>query len=398
MALDAVLFDVDGTLVDTNPAHVEAWRRAFAAHGYAVASDRIAREVGQGGDRVVPSILGAATAAREGDLLRQTAVVEFLALSRARRFPVFPGVRDLFAALRRRGIRTALATSSNPAQLAGLLHSTGLHPAELVDAVITCDDVRITKPAPDTVLAAALKLGLSPAQCAYVGDTPYDAQAARAAGVVPLGVLTGGYSADALTRAGARRIWRDPAALLADLDSALEIASPGPGHLTLALLESLMREALGEGRAALEAGEMPIGAVLARGDGTIVARGRHDVARSGNRTAHAEMVAFARAAHLVPADAHDLVLVSTLEPCPMCTGAAIAAGVDTIVYGFDAPTDHGTRRVTPPEHADSVGSQLPRIVGSILPDESRALFDAWRDQHPWSSRYTGELTAGNVPD
>ena len=379
MALDAVLFDVDGTLVDTNPAHVEAWRRAFAAHGYAVASDRIALEVGQGGDRVVPSILGAATAAREGDMLRHAAVVEFLALSRARRFPVFPGVRELFAELRRRGLRSALATSSNPAQLAGLLHSTGLHPAELVDAVVTCDDVRTSKPAPDTVLAAVAKLGLSPAQCAYVGDTPFDAQAARAAGVVALGVLTGGYTPAALIRAGARRVWRDAAALLADLDGALEIASPGPGHLTNALLESLMWDALSQARAALDAGEAPVGCVLARGDGTIGARGHNEVVASGNRTAHAEIVTFARAAHLVPADARDLVLVSTLEPCVMCTGAAIEAGVDTIVYALAAPPDSGTGRVRPPESADSPDSQMPRIVGPILADESRALFARWPD-------------------
>jgi HAD superfamily hydrolase (TIGR01509 family) len=357
MALDAVLFDVDGTLVDTNPAHVEAWRRAFASFGYAIPADRIALEVGQGGERVVPSVLGPSTAEREGPALRQAAAAAFMALSRERTFPVFPGVAELFATLRARGLRTALATSSYPAALADLFQSVGLSPATLADAVVTCDDVRATKPAPDTVTAAVLKLGLSPAQCAYVGDTPYDAQAARAAGVVPLGLLTGGYSEAALRAAGVRHVWRDPAALLADLDTALDIASPGPGHLTMALLERLMRVALFEAGCARDAGETPVGAVLARGDGTIIARGAHEVHRSGNPTAHAEMMAFSHAAGLLPAGARDLVLVTTREPCVMCTGAAIEAGVDTIVYGLSNPVAR-----------DVLG---PRRVGPLLEDGDR---------------------------
>jgi HAD superfamily hydrolase (TIGR01509 family) len=365
MALDAVLFDVDGTLVDTNPAHVEAWRRAFESFGYTIAADRIAIEVGQGGDRLVPSVLGPSTAARQGVALRHAAGAEFVTLSRERHFPVFPGVAELFAALRDRGLRTALATSSTPTQLAGLLHSSGLSHTTLVDAVVTCDDVRATKPAPDTVTAAVTKLGLSPAQCAYVGDTPYDAQAARAAGVVALGLLTGGYTEAALLAAGTRHVWRDPAALLADIDLALHVASPGPGHLTTAVLERLMRAALVEAACALDAGEAPVGAVLAQSVGAIIATGAHEVHRSGNPTAHAEMMAFAHAAGRMPSEPGDLVLVSTRQPCLMCTGAAILAGVDTIVYALPTAGDGGDGRTG------------IRIVGPILAPESRALFDRW---------------------
>ena len=226
MALDAVLFDVDGTLVDTNPVHIEAWRRAFAAFGYAIPADRIAMELGQGGDRVVGSVLGPAAAAAHGDAIRHATGVEFMALARGRQFPLFPGVTELLAALRARGLRTALATSSAPEHLATLLRAAGLEPSTVVDAIVTCDEVRATKPAPDTVTLAVAKLGLSPAQCAYVGDTPYDAQAAHAAGVVPLALLTGGYPEHTLLAAGARRVWRDPAALLADLDAALDLGTP----------------------------------------------------------------------------------------------------------------------------------------------------------------------------
>ena len=371
MALDGLLFDVDGTLVDTNPAHIEAWCRAFATFGFTIPPDRIAIELGQGGDRLVPSILGPSTAATQGAALRQAAGAEFVALARTRHFPVFPGVQELFATLRARGLRTALATSSAPSQLAGLLASAGLHPATLVDAIVTADEVRATKPAPDTVALAVTKLGLSPAQCAYVGDTPYDAQSARAAGVVPLGLLTGGYPEHALLAAGARGVWRDPAALLADLDTALAIASPGPGHLTTDLADRLMRAALFEARCALDAGEAPVGALLARSDGTIVARGRHEVVRSGNPTAHAELTALARTPTHLFAGADDLVLVSTREPCIMCTGAAIETGVDTILYAYPASDKNVPTRITPP---------LPRIVGPILAAEARALFDQWTKQ------------------
>lgn len=207
MRLAGVLFDVDGTLVDTNPAHVEAWCRACTALGLPVPPDRVASEVGQGGDRLVLALFGPSIAAQYGTALRESATAEFLALSRTREFPLFPGVLELFAALRARGIRTALATSSSPAQLAALI------PPDLADAVVTGDEVENTKPAPDIVLAAVKKLGLVPAQCIYVGDTPYDAQAATAAGVVAHGVLTGGYSEGALRAAGARYVWRDIAAI-----------------------------------------------------------------------------------------------------------------------------------------------------------------------------------------
>ena len=217
MALAAVLFDVDGTLVDTNPAHIEAWCRACTSFGYDIPPDRIASEVGQGGDRLVLSVFGPTVAAEHGLALRQSATEEFLTLSRTRTFPLFPGVLELFQALRSRGIRTGLATSSTPGQLAALV------PENLADVIVTGAEVENTKPAPDLVLKAVAKLGLTPEVCAYVGDTPYDAQAARAAGVLPLGLLTGGYPEAVLRAAGACQVWSDPAALLADLDALLGV-------------------------------------------------------------------------------------------------------------------------------------------------------------------------------
>ena len=135
-----------------------------------------------------------------------------------------------------------------------------------------------------------------------------------------------------------------------------------------------MREALSAAQEATDAGEAPIGCVLARGDGTVIARGYNELNRRQDKTAHAEMVTFTRAAGKVPTDARDLILVSTLEPCVMCTGAAMEAAVDTIVYALQAPADSGTGRVSPPQSPES---QMPRIVGDVLGDESRKLFERW---------------------
>jgi HAD superfamily hydrolase (TIGR01509 family) len=221
-----MIFDVDGTLVDTNPAHVDAWRRAFKRFGYDVPTERIVVEIGKGGDKLVPSILGEPAEKRHGDALRRAQKEEFLAIAKREHFRVFPGVPELFRALRNRGIRTALATSSDDRHLDATLASAGIDLRSMADVVVTKSDAGSSKPDPDVVVAAVEKLGLSPAQCAMVGDTIYDAQACQAAGVVFIGVLSGGSSEPALLEAGARAVLRDVAHLLVELDRALEIVSP----------------------------------------------------------------------------------------------------------------------------------------------------------------------------
>ncbi|HEU5039364.1 MAG TPA: HAD family hydrolase [Gemmatimonadales bacterium] len=374
MTLDGMIFDIDGTLVDTNPAHIEAWVRAFADLGYRVPADRIGREVGKGGDQLVPSVLGARAERRIGDRLRDAQRREYLAIAARREFGVFPGIPRLFEALAARGIRTALATSSNLEHLRGALRSAGIDLPAMADELVTKDDAGASKPAPDLVLAAARALGLTPAQCAMIGDTPFDAQACIQAGVVCLGVESGGFGEKELRSAGARAVWRDTGALLADLDRALAIAAPGPGRLDRETIERLMREALAVAREGLADGEVPIGAVVARRDGRVLARGYNQVRGTGDRTAHAEMLALARAADAISQDEVGLVLVSTLEPCVMCTGAAMESAVDTVLYGLQAPANGGTRRVSP---ARSPGAGLPRLLGGIVARESRALLEEW---------------------
>jgi len=392
MALDGVIFDVDGTLIDSNSWHVEAWVRAFAAHGYRIPGDRVALEVGKGGDHLVPAVLGPRTGAREKRALGESQKGYFLEIAAHERFAVFPDVPELFQALRERGLRTALATSSDDRHLDATLRSGRIDLRELADEVVTKSDAPSSKPDPDLVEAAVAALRMEPAQCAMVGDTTDDAEACRSAGVVCLGVSSGGSSADDLLGAGARSVWRDTGHLLAELDCALAIASPGLARLDRLMAERLMREALAAAREGMGRGEVPIGSILARGDGTVVAGGWNSLQASDDLTAHAEMTAFKSAAGRVPADARDLILVSTLEPCVMCAGAAMETAVDTILFGLRAPADNGTTRVRPPR---SPGTQFPRVVGGVLEHESRALFHEWlrNNGNPRQRPYVEQLLA-----
>jgi len=383
MALDALIFDLDGTLIDTNGAHVESWVRTLARFGYNLGPDRVGPEMGKGGDNLVPDVLGPEADRRDGDAMREMVAAEYVKIvTRERHVRVFDDAVKLLAALRERGVRTALATSSGDQHLDATFESAGVDFRELVDVVVKKDDVERSKPAPDVVVAALGKLDLSPAQCAMVGDTPHDAEAAKRAGVITLGVLCGGYTSErALREAGARGVWRDPAHLLAELDDALRIASPARAHLTRERLEALMRDALAAAAEGRAAGEVPVGCVIADGDANVVARAYNAENATGDRTAHAEMEAFRLLAERAPRDERsprDLVLVTTVEPCVMCLGAAIVSAVDTVVYALQAPADAGTLRVRNPVDPDS---QMPRVVGGVLAAESRALLEQWLGAH-----------------
>jgi tRNA(adenine34) deaminase len=138
-----------------------------------------------------------------------------------------------------------------------------------------------------------------------------------------------------------------------------------------------MEQALAQARLAMARGEAPIGCVLYHDDGTMIAEGHNTMMSSGIVTAHAEMNAFAAAGRgIAPGDR--VIMVSTLEPCVMCTGAAMQAGVVRIVYALPAPADAGTGRVRPPQ---SPGATAPDIVGRVASDASRALFEQWLTLH-----------------
>src|SRR5690606_13411430 len=124
-------------------------------------------------------------------------------------------------------------------------------------------------------------------------------------------------------------------------------AAPARVRFTAERLAAMMQPALTAAEAALACNDAPIGAALFDGDGNLLASAHNEMGSTGNKTAHAEIVAFARAAGKAPLGARDLLLMSTLEPCVMCTGAAMESAVDTIVYGLRAPADAGTSRINP---------------------------------------------------
>ncbi|MDX1419789.1 MAG: HAD family hydrolase [Rubricoccaceae bacterium] len=224
MSIRALLFDLDGTLVDTNDAHTDAWVEAFRRHGYAPDRSAVARAIGMGGDQLVAHVLDEAAEARDGDRLRDASSEAFEALARRRRFRLFPGVEDLLVEARRRGLRLAIATSASDDDLALTADRTGVDLREHVHVVTNASQVEESKPEPDVLQAALGRLDLAPEEAVFVGDTVHDAEAAARAGVPFVGVTTGVWSEEAFRDAGARAVYRDTAALLAALDEVLALA------------------------------------------------------------------------------------------------------------------------------------------------------------------------------
>jgi HAD superfamily hydrolase (TIGR01549 family) len=211
--IKAVIFDIDGTLVDSVDLHAECWREALAQFGVDVPFARIRAEIGKGGDQLLPVFLSPAQLADMGEAVdRYRGALfkrEYLPNVRA-----FPKVRELFDRLRQDGIRIALASSSKADELA---HYKRLARIDgLVEVEISADDAERSKPCPDIFQAALDRLApLTAAEVLAVGDTPYDAKAAGKVGIRTVGVLCGGFSERGLRLAGCAAIYRDPADLLA---------------------------------------------------------------------------------------------------------------------------------------------------------------------------------------
>jgi len=210
------LFDLDGTLIDSVYQHVLAWRAALSRLDIDLSVWRIHRRIGMSGGLFVSALLretGRTLSADDIALLQRAHGEEYLA--RADSVRPLPGAADLLAALTEQKVPWAIATSGYRATAASALDLLGL-PEDA--PMITRDMVRRAKPDPDLFLAAAARLGVQPRHAWVVGDSVWDLLAARRAGALGIGVLSGGYGREELERAGAYRVYSDPADLLARAD------------------------------------------------------------------------------------------------------------------------------------------------------------------------------------
>ena len=209
------VLDVDGTLVDTNYQHALAWYRAFRSLGETYPVWRIHRLIGMGGDQLVGALGGNDVEARIGDRARERWVEEVDLMMEET--ALLPGARGLIVALKERGHRVVLASSGKPHHVDRALDL--LDARELADAWTTSEDVEATKPAPDLLQVALKKLGEpADAPSMVVGDSVYDVEAAKNAGMPAIVVRSGGFGDDELRDAGALAIYDTPADLTAALD------------------------------------------------------------------------------------------------------------------------------------------------------------------------------------
>ncbi|CAN5583244.1 HAD family hydrolase [soil metagenome] len=219
--MKAWIFDLDGTLVDTNETHAQGWFQAFADLGYDVSIEDVRDLIGMGGDKLVAAAVGDDAEEKDGDALRERSTEHFQSTARESRFDLFPDVVRLIGAVRDRGFKTAIATSADEEDLELILERAGIDLTAMVDVVTTASMVEESKPADDVIQAAAERLGVDPSECFMVGDTAYDAEAAGRAGARSIGVTTWVHDAERLRNAGADQVYDDPASLLAHLENVL---------------------------------------------------------------------------------------------------------------------------------------------------------------------------------
>lgn len=212
MQIKAILFDIDGTLIDSNDMHVLAWEEAFADIGEAFERQLIHDQIGKGTDMLVPALLPDLDAAAQEKLGEaHGAVFKAKFLNEAR---PFPSAYDLLAHAHGLGQQVVLASSASKAELDHYLDLLDIR--DLVAAATSSDDVKQTKPAPDIFATALEKLpGIDAEEVIVVGDTPYDMQAANKCGIAAVALRSGGFPDDVLWNAGAIAIYDDAAALLA---------------------------------------------------------------------------------------------------------------------------------------------------------------------------------------
>jgi HAD superfamily hydrolase (TIGR01509 family) len=217
--IEAVIFDVDGTLVDTVDMHAEAWQRAFKEFGKELEFQTVREQIGKGGDQLMPEFLTKEEITDFSEKLekRRTEIFDNEYLPKTK---PFPKVRELVERIKKDGIKIVLASSATDEEVK--FFKKVMNIADLLEAETTSDDAEESKPEPDIFEAALKKIGNPDAsKCIVVGDTPYDAIAAGKINLRTIGVLSGGFPEQSLTDAGCVKIYQDPADLLARYDESV---------------------------------------------------------------------------------------------------------------------------------------------------------------------------------
>lgn len=215
--IQALLSDIDGTLVDSNWLHAEAWQRSFELLGIHLDVETVRRQIGKGGEELIPVFV---------PWWKRPAVEEPLNAYRQFLFQTeylprvkpLPRVREFLVSVQKHGIRVALSSSCSRHDLSAYKKIAGIE--DLVDIETSADDADRSKPHPDIFSATLKKLGVEPRNALALGDTPYDAEAAGKAGVFTIGVTTGGWSEAELLDAGCIQVYRDVADLLDRFDQS----------------------------------------------------------------------------------------------------------------------------------------------------------------------------------
>jgi phosphoglycolate phosphatase-like HAD superfamily hydrolase len=214
----AAIFDVDGTLLDSVDLHALAWHEAMTKFGHDVSFEQARGQIGKGGDKLIPHFLSEDAQrdhGKEMDEWRGSRFKsEYLPLVRP-----FSAVPDLFRRVKDAGIRIAVASSAKKDELDKYLDIAGI--GDLVEVTTCSDDVKESKPAPDIFEAVLNKLEIEGRDAVAIGDTPYDAEAARKANIATIGVLCGGFTESSLRQAGCVQVYPGPAALLACFGDSL---------------------------------------------------------------------------------------------------------------------------------------------------------------------------------
>jgi HAD superfamily hydrolase (TIGR01509 family) len=215
VTLQAVIFDVDGTLIDSVDQHALAWLKTFRRWNVFPTFEAVRGQIGKGGDQMMPVFLPPQVVERDGEAVEQFRhdifQREFLPGVQA-----FPEVPTLFERVRKDRRKTVLASSAKGDELERYKKIAGI--SDLVEEAASADDAERSKPFPDIFLAALEAASVRAHEAVVIGDTPYDAEAAVKAGVRPIGVLCGGFPEADLRAAGCIAIYRDPAHLLAEYD------------------------------------------------------------------------------------------------------------------------------------------------------------------------------------